>query len=175
MENKLNFKKGGIIHTPLNYFTMSDGKIVAIYQGNRGQRPELDFVVKYKKLNTRLRAPSHTHWIVDLILKRTLNLDLTLKFIQEWILLYEKIQPFQNSQERNNYQLIYQNHFKQKYSELNKIGYTIEFISILLELFCKCEKQTEGAFMFKNLLKLVEEYCLGKKDFYQIISYSKRV
>jgi hypothetical protein len=45
----------------------------------------------------------------------------------------------------------------------------------LVELFSKCEKQSTGAFMFKNLLQLVKEYCDGKKDFYQIIGYSKRV
>lgn len=37
MENKLTFEKGGIIHTPLNFFTMEDGKVVVIYQGSRGQ------------------------------------------------------------------------------------------------------------------------------------------
>jgi hypothetical protein len=45
----------------------------------------------------------------------------------------------------------------------------------LIELFIKCEKQTKDAFMFKNLLTLVKDYCEGKKDFYQIVSYSKRV
>ena len=29
--------------------------------------------------------------------------------------------------------------------------------------------------MFRNLLVLVKEYCEGKKDFYQIVGYSKRV
>jgi len=54
-------------------------------------------------------------------------------------------------------------------------AFSVEFLSCMLELFTKCEKQTEGAFMFKNLLTLVKDYCEGKKDYYQIISYSKRV
>ena len=29
--------------------------------------------------------------------------------------------------------------------------------------------------MFKNMLKLMMEYCEDQKDYYQIISYSKRV
>jgi hypothetical protein len=29
--------------------------------------------------------------------------------------------------------------------------------------------------MFRGLLTLVKEYCDGKKDFYQIVGYSKRV
>jgi hypothetical protein len=53
--------------------------------------------------------------------------------------------------------------------------YTIEFLSTLIELFIKCEKQTEGAFMFKGLLKLLQDYCEDKKDFYQVVSHSKRV
>ncbi len=31
---------------PLNKFEMSDGHVVAIYQGSRGQFPDLDFIVK---------------------------------------------------------------------------------------------------------------------------------
>jgi len=46
-----------------------DGNVLAIYQGSRGGNPDLDFIVKYKKTNSKLRAPSHTHWIVDLIIK----------------------------------------------------------------------------------------------------------
>jgi hypothetical protein len=51
----------------------------------------------------------------------------------------------------------------------------VEFLSALIELFIKCEKQTPGAFMFKNLLQLVRDFCNDKKDFYQLVSYSKRV
>jgi hypothetical protein len=29
--------------------------------------------------------------------------------------------------------------------------------------------------MFKGLLKLMKEYCEGKKDFYQVVGHSKRV
>ena len=54
-------------------------------------------------------------------------------------------------------------------------AFSVEFLSGLIELFIKCEKQTENAFMFRNLLLLIKEYCEDKKDFYQIISYSKRV
>jgi hypothetical protein len=50
-----------------------------------------------------------------------------------------------------------------------------ETLTAFIELFTKCEKQTTGAFMFKTLLQLVKDYCDGKKDFYQIVGYSKRV
>jgi hypothetical protein len=48
-------------------------------------------------------------------------------------------------------------------------------LTAFIELFSICEKQTSGAFMFKGLLEMVKEYCQGKKDFYQIVGYSKRV
>jgi hypothetical protein len=53
--------------------------------------------------------------------------------------------------------------------------YPLQVLTSFIELFSKCEKQTHGAFMFRNLLVLVKEYCEGKKDFYQIVGYSKRV
>ena len=63
-----------------------------------------------------------------------------------------------------------------KYNELNGAGYyTIGTLSSFVELFSICEKQTTGAFMFRGLLILVKEYCEGKKDFYQVVSHSKRV
>jgi hypothetical protein len=67
-------------------------------------------------------------------------------------------------------------YFTTKYFDLDNLGFfSVEFLSGMIELFIKCEKQTEGAFMFKGLLNLVKEFSEGKKDFYQIVSYSKRV
>ena len=66
----LNFNKHGKLHTPITYWELEDGNTVVIYQGSRGANPDLDFIVKYKAPNKRLRAPSHTHWIVDLIAKK---------------------------------------------------------------------------------------------------------
>ena len=53
--------------------------------------------------------------------------------------------------------------------------YSIETLTAFVELFSKCEKQSDEAFMFRSLLTLVKEYCEGKKDFYQIVGLSKRV
>ena len=62
------------------------------------------------------------------------------------------------------------------YEELNDIGsFSVELITTLVELFCKCEKQSSGAFMFRSMLTLTKEYLEGKKDYYQIIGTSKRV
>ena len=174
---KLSFNKDKVLHTPLKYWLMQNGTYVAIYQGNRGANPELDFVVKYLAPGKRLRAPSHTHWIVDLLVKAHLNHINVNDYVQDWLDIYEEIKPFTSVDERNNYELIYKEQFVEKYElPLNRIGeYKVDFLSVLIELFIKCEKQSPNAFMFKNMLKLMKDYCDGKKDFYQIIGHSKRV
>ena len=173
---ELIFRKKGITHEPVNYWTMENGVVVAIYQGARGARPDLDFIVKYKQQGKRLRAPSHTHWIVDLLIKSEYHSDLVCQYISEWIELYDKLEPFQTKLERDTYKLIYSVSHATKYDELSSEGgYPIEILSTFIELFIRCEKQTPGAFMFKNLLKLMKEYCEGKKDFYQVVGHSKRV
>jgi hypothetical protein len=89
---------------------------------------------------------------------------------------YDIIKPFSSVEERKNYEIKYSQKFDSKYSTLGVLGeYSTEFLSIMMELFVKCEKQNPNAFMFKDLLCLVKNYCEGKKDFYQVISHSKRV
>jgi len=172
----LIFNRKGVRHEPIKFWNLSDGKMVSIYQGNRGGSPEIDFIVKYLESGKRLRAPSHTHWIVDLLLKAEVNKELVKDFIVEWIKIYDETKPFDSVQERNNFNPTHSKYFEGKYFTLNPLGkYSIEFLSYLIELFIKCEKKTNDAFMFRSLLNLVKEYCEGKKDFYQVISLSKRV
>lgn len=171
-----SFTKKGVKIEPLKYWKLNDGNTLIIYQGNRGANPDLDFVVKCKEPNKRLRTPSHTHWIVDLIAKSQHAPEDICEYITEWIELYDKIEPFKSKEEREQYEFIYTEYFSEEYGNLDYLGYySIEFISSILELFVKCEKQTPNAFMFKNLLNLVKDFCSGKKDFYQVVSLSKRV
>ena len=173
---ELTFKKKGVVHTPLTYWEIDNKFKIAIYQGERGARPDLDFIVKYKQECKRLRTPSHTHWIVDLLVKAEYNKVLVSSYIEDLIEFYDNTKPFITIEERNNYELEILELMEDKYGRLNGSGYYgIKTLTSLVELFSKCEKQSTGAFMFKNLLQLVKEYCDGKKDFYQIIGYSKRV
>lgn len=172
----LTFKKNGVTHHPVRTWELADGNYINIYQGSRGHNPELDFIVKYKTEKSRLRAPSHTHWIVDLLLKCEHNPNWVNLYVTEWLEIYDVAEPFNSVEERNNYNLIYNDYFTEKYDSLQNLGvFSIEFLSAMIELFIKCEKQTPNAFMFKTLLVLIKDYCEGKKDFYQVVSYSKRV
>jgi hypothetical protein len=176
----LTFKKKGETHYPIKHWKTDNVTEVAIYQGNRGENPELDFVVKYKEEGKRLRTPSHTHWIVDLLVKgskgtvyKSTNL---LNYVNDLLKIYDESLKFTTVQERNNYELKYPKLMVTKHSSLQGEGYySIETLTAFVELFSKCEKQSTDAFMFRGLLTLVKEYCEGKKDFYQIVGLSKRV
>ena len=172
----LNYNKKGVTHSPSLYWQTDEKTMVAIYQGERGENPELDFIVKYKEDGKRLRTPSHTHWIVDLLVKSEYSKELVLSYVENLILIYENAVPFNSVEERDTYELRHCHVMNLRYDELNNHGYyTISTLTAFIELFSICEKQTTGAFMFKGLLTLVKEYCEGKKDFYQIVGYSKRV
>jgi hypothetical protein len=176
MDLTYKIKGKDIRMSPFNKFEMEDGHVVALYQGCRGQYPELDFIVKYKKDGLRLRTPSHTHWIVDLIIKSECNKKLTLELIKDFIEIYDKTEPFNTKRDRETYNLVHTKNVKNKYKDLESKGnLSIEILVTFIELFSICEKRTKGAFMFKNLLVLCKDYLEGKKDYYQIISYSKRV
>ena len=174
---KLQYKiKNGPRVKSLVEYKISDNTVVAIFQGFRGENPDLDFIVKYKEPGKRLRTPSHTHWIVDLIVKGEINRLSTLDLVKELIEVYDAINPFQTVEERDNYELIYANEIARDFSLLDGTGsLSLELIGTLVELFSKCEKQTTGAFMFKSMLTLSKDYLEGKKDYYQIIGTSKRV
>ena len=173
---ELTFKKKGVVHTPLVYWQIDKKNTIAIYQGGRGARPDLDFIVKHKEEGKRLRTPSHTHWIVDLIAKAQYDKGRVKSYVEDMIKVYDECEPFKTEEERKSYKLqcvtkVWIDHIMLE----DKGYYPLQVLTAFIELFSKCEKQTPNAFMFRNLLTLVKEYCEGKKDFYQIVGYSKRV
>lgn len=172
----LEYNKNGFNHKPLKFWQTDNSTVLAIYQGDRGTRPDLDFIVKYKEEGKRLRTPSHTHWIVDLLVKAEINKPVLLNYLNDMIKMYDDTIPFQSTEQRQNYELKFPIIMDSKYSLLQGHGYySIKTLTAFIELFSICEKQSTDAFMFRGLLNLVKEYCEGKKDFYQIVGYSKRV
>ena len=78
---RLQYKiKNGPRVESINEFTLNDNTIVAMFQGFRGSYPELDFIVKYKEPTKKLRTPSHTHWIVDLLVKAEFDKEMVRDF-----------------------------------------------------------------------------------------------
>lgn len=172
----LAFKRKGVDYTPLTFWQIDKRHTIAIYQGGRGARPDLDFIVKHKEEGKRLRTPSHTHWIVDLIVKSQYDKGIVKSYVEDMIEMYDECEPFKNEEERNTYKLQCPTKYWMKHIMLEDRGYyPLQVLTSFIELFSKCEKQTPEAFMFRNLMVLIKEYCEGKKDFYQIVGYSKRV
>jgi len=106
---ELTFKKKGVVHTPLTFWQVDSTSKVAIYQGGRGARPDLDFIVKHKEEGKRLRTPSHTHWIVDLIAKKQCAPNVIKGFIDDLIKIYDETEPFNCETSRDAYKLQYVN------------------------------------------------------------------
>lgn len=174
----LSFSKEKVKYDPLKFWKFDNGSYLCIYQGSRGSNPELDFIVRYRDTTprSRLRSLSHTHWVVDFLIKFEHAPDTVRSFFKEWLEIYDRLNPFTSKEERDNYELIYDGYFEEKYSELENLGnYSPKFVSSILELFVRCEKQSSNAFMFRTLISMFVEYTEGKRDFYSLISYSKRV
>ena len=111
---------------------------------------------------------------MDLLVKCEYSKEMVGEYVQTMLNYYDNTEPFRTVDERNNYELSFYSTIN--FDGLNQHGYySIETLTAFIELFTKCEKQATGAFMFKTLLQLVKDYCDGKKDFYQIVGYSKRV
>lgn len=152
-------------------FHLQDGAIIGVFQGSKGKNPELDIVVKYKDKFTKrvVRTPKHIHWVIDLLIKKEHDRDLTLDFINYLFSMYDKIQSFRNKAEQQKCELKFTSPEKlKKYDPLNKYGeHSVEFIGHIIELLSIEEKTGfEGAFMFKNVLQALKE----EKDIFSIVS-----
>ncbi len=152
-------------------FILTDGTVIGIFQGTRGSNPDLDIIIKYKDKYTKrdVRTPKHIHWVIDLLIKKEHDRDLTLDFIGYMIEMYDKIEPFRNKEEQNKCELKYTtpNNLK-RFEKLNNYGqYSVEFIGHIIELMSIEEKTGhEDAFMFKKVLTAIKE----EKDIFSIVS-----
>lgn len=152
-------------------FKLKTREIIGIFQGSKGNKPELDIVVKFKDKYTKsvVRTPKHIHWVIDLLIKKEHNEKLTLEFIKYLLDMYDKIKPFRNKEEQQKCELKFTNPENlKKFEELNKYGqYSVEFIGHVIELLSIEEKTGfEGAFMFKKVLTALYE----SKDIFSIVS-----
>ena len=117
----MSYKKGGVEHHPLKTWFFEDQTEIGIYQGFRGENPDLDFIVKYRTPGQRLRTPSHTHWIVDLLVKCEYSKQIVGEYVQTMLDYYDRTEPFGTVEERNNYELSLYPTFD--YDSLNQHGY----------------------------------------------------
>ncbi|MEK7664212.1 MAG: hypothetical protein AAB340_02110 [Patescibacteria group bacterium] len=162
----------GLSKEAFKTYRTKDGTLVGLFQGNRGARPDIDFVIKILIPGTDkiLRPPTHTFWIVDLLLKIPEYKNEVREIVEYYINYYRNTLPFSSVQERNNYQLETVKEITERYAHLEQ-SYTLslDYVAMVIELFCKNEKITPGAYMFRNLLLTLRDYIDGKKHYTEVL------
>src|SRR3989344_5510911 len=153
-------------------YKTKDGTLIGLFQGNRGVRPDIDFVIKVlvPGVEKVLTPPTHTFWVVDLLLKIPQYRDDVRSIVQYYIDFYELTTPFTSVEERNNYQLETVEEITTRFAHIEQ-PYTLslDYVAIVIELFCKNEKINPGAYMFRNLLLTLRDYIDGNKHYTEVL------
>ena len=172
----MRFKRKGEEHEAIKEIKLSDGTIIGVFAGSRGANPDHDILIKYQETGKRLRTPKHIHWVIDLLIKKEHNKELTLNFMKYLREMYDKVEAFKSKQDRANFILKETSKEKLKpFEELNKYGeYKIEFIGHLIELIIKMEKNTppeKPARVFKELMDAM----IQEKEIFVIVSKATQI
>lgn len=170
-DGKMRMLKGNeeAIHT----FATKDGTLIGMFQGNKGEKPELDFQVKY--LNPGADAKPvllpHVDWIVDVLLKAQ-HFPKEMKAILDYYSsFYDTCTPFSSVEERKNYNPKSLDYIEKTYAKVNVSGtLSIGGLALILELFCLCEKQNQVAHQFKYSLVWTKECIEGKKNYRNLLN-----
>ena len=153
----MKFKRKGKEYHSIKEIKLNDGTLIGVFEGNRGANPEHDILIKYQEKDKRIRTPKHIHWVIDLLVKKEHNRELTLRFMRYLRDMYERVEGFKSREDRQKCEFKETTKEKLKeFEDLNKHGeYTVEFIGHLIELMIKMEKNTppeKPARVFKELM-----------------------
>jgi hypothetical protein len=172
----LRFKREGKEHIAIKEIKLNDGTIIGVFEGSRGHNPDHDILIKYQENGKRLRTPKHIHWVIDLLIKKEHNRELTLKFMKYLRGMYDRVEPFKSKEDRAKCVFTQTTSEKLKpFEELNKYGeYKIDFIGHLIELMIKMEKNTppeKPARVFKELMDAM----IKEKEIFVIVSKATQI
>ena len=116
------------------YITES-GIEILIYRGNKS---EFDFIVKYREPGKRIRTPKHIHLVIDLYIKKCFNEQLTMRLVDHFLDIINRIQPVGEFPPR--LQIFSETHIEE-FSGVNNFGeYSVEFVLVVFELIMIQEK-----------------------------------
>ena len=160
----------------LKEIKLSDGTIIGVFAGSRGANPDHDILIKYQEPGKRVRTPKHIHWVIDLLIKKEHNRDLTLEFMKYLRRMYDKVDAFTSKEDRAKCELKETTDEKLKlFEELNNYGeYKIDFIGHLIELMIKMEKNTppdKPARVFRELMDAM----IAEKEIFVIVSKATQI
>ena len=172
----MRFKRDGKEHIAIKEIRLADGTVIGVFEGNRGANPDHDILIKYQEKDKRLRTPKHIHWVIDLLIKKEHNRELTLKFMKYLRNLYDKVGAFKSKKDRKKCNLYETTKKKLKpFEGLNKYGeYKVDFIGHLIELMIKMEKNTppnKPARVFKELMDAM----IQEKEIFVVVSKATQI
>ncbi|MCX9081711.1 MAG: hypothetical protein OIN83_05900 [Candidatus Methanoperedens sp.] len=172
----MKFTRDGKEHIAIKKICLNDDTVIGVFEGSRGANPDHDILIKYQENGKRLRTPKHIHWVIDLLIKKEHNRDLTLEFMKYLRSMYDKVEPFKSKEDRKKCTLSQTTHEKLKpFQELNKFGeYKVDFIGNLIELMIKMEKNTppeKPARVFKELMDAM----IAEKEIFVIVSKATQI
>lgn len=175
-EGVLRYRQKGEEHESISVFTTSDGTLIGIFQGSKGDNPELDFIVKFLSpgRKQRLRTPKNIHWVVDLLIRGNSNRNEAAALVDSLIDCYERSQPFSSVHARAQYAPEEARKIANQFAHLKDEGLLpVDFVSMVIELFSICEKASpREKKMFRELLRTMKCYFEGTKDYYQVLNAS---
>lgn len=174
MDYSLRDGKGGRAHSIKEI--KLNGVTIGVFAGSRGHIADHDILIKYQEEGKRVRTPKHIHWVIDVLIKKEHNKDLTMKFLKYLRDMYDRVEGFKSKEDRLKFELKETTHEKlKKFEELNKHGeYSVEFIGHLIELMIKMEKNMppeKPARVFKELM----DSMLKEEEIFVIVSKATQI
>lgn len=148
----------------INTYITQDGIVIGMFQGRRGQHPDIDFIIRVLKPGTDETPfpPPHTYWVVDLLMKIQSYKTEVMDIIEYYIKFYDEAKPFSNPDSRISYQPQTKDYISKKYQHLEQTNtLSLEYVAIIVELFCLNEKRNNNAYMFRDLLVTLLNYTKG--------------
>ena len=174
MEYSLRDGKGGRAHSIKEI--KLDGVTIGVFAGSRGHNPDHDILIKYQEEGKRVRTPKHIHWVIDVLIKKEHNKELTLKFLKYLRDMYDRVNGFCSKEDREKCELTETTSEKLKeFEELNDYGeYSVEFVGHLIELMIKMEKNMppeKPARVFRELMDAMVQ----EKEIFVVVSKATQI
>lgn len=151
--------------TPLFVTQLNGEFIIAAYQGKLSK---YDILIRYRQNHhatwSRIRTPKHIHWAVDVLIKMHEDEELTKRFLDFLIGIWNDTKPIKNKYERIDAFRIdaLLKDYSKEINEFKALGrkgeYSIKFLILLAKLLMIQEKTNlETAYMFKKLLNSLKK------------------
>lgn len=156
----------------INTYVTKDGIVIGMFQGTRGQFPAIDFIVKVLQpgKDSRPFPPPHSFWVVDLMLKIQDYRKEVKEILTFYLDFYKNLVPFESADARSNYQLKTLEEILKKYEHIEQENtLSLEYVVIIIELFCVNEKRNDGAYMFRDLLGTLLGYTNNNVDYIKVM------